>query len=87
MLLMKSLLLIGGGRCLRRCPKSERKASTVSFLGSWCLWLTRNKAVFVGVNPSLCFVKSLFLNELSCWDRAGAMQLASFGLPAIMSRV
>jgi hypothetical protein len=27
------------------------------------------------------------LNELSCWERAGAKQLASFGLPAIMSRV
>jgi hypothetical protein len=36
------------------------------------LWLTRNKVVFDGVYPSLSSVKSLFLNELSCWERAGA---------------
>ena len=51
------------------------------------MWLLRNKAVFDGVNPSLSSVKSLLLDELSCWDRAGAKQLASLGLPAAISRV
>jgi hypothetical protein len=73
---------------LKKVPKNRKKGfNSLIILGSRCLWLTRNKTVFDGVNPSLCFVKSLFLNELSCWERAGAKQLASFGLPAIMSRV
>jgi hypothetical protein len=75
-------------KVLKKVPKNRKKGfNSLIILGSWCLWLTRNKAVFDSVNPSLCFVKSLFLNELSCWERAGAKQLASFGLPAIMSRV
>jgi hypothetical protein len=45
------------------------------------------QSFFYGVNPSLSFVKSLLLDELSCWDRAGAKQLASLGLPAAISRV
>jgi hypothetical protein len=68
--------------------KSRRKGfNSLIILGSWCIWLTRNKVVFDGVNPSLSSVKSLFLNELICWDRAGAKQLASIGLPAVISRV
>jgi hypothetical protein len=51
---------------------------------SWTNVQSRNKAVFDGVNPSLSSVKSLFLNELSCWDRAGAKQLPSIDLPAVL---
>jgi hypothetical protein len=75
-------------KMLKKVHKNSRKGfNSLIILGSWYSWLTRNKAVFDGVNPSLSSVKSLFLNELSCWDRAGAKQLASFGLPAIMSKV
>jgi hypothetical protein len=75
-------------KVLKKVHKSRRKGfNSLIILGSWCLWLTRNKVVFDGVNPSLSPVKSLFLNELSCWERARAKQLASFGLPAIISRV
>jgi hypothetical protein len=73
---------------IKKVHKSRKKGfNSLIILGSWCLWLTRNRAVFDGVNPSLSSVKNLFLNELSCWVRAGAKQLASFGLPAIMSSV
>jgi hypothetical protein len=51
------------------------------------LWLFKFFIAFDGVNPSFSFVKSLLLNELSCWDRAGAKQLARIGLPAAISRV
>jgi hypothetical protein len=52
---------------LKKVPKNRRKGFNILIiLGSWCLWLTRNKVVFDGVNPSLSSIKSLFLNELSC---------------------
>jgi hypothetical protein len=42
---------------------------------------------FDGVNPSLSNVKSLFLDELSCWDRAGTNHIAGLGLTAAFIRV
>ena len=62
--------------------KSKRKGfNSLIILVAWCY------DVFDGVNPSLSSVKSLFLDELSCWDRAGAIQLANLGLAAAISRV
>jgi hypothetical protein len=73
---------------LKKVHKSKRKGfNSLIILGAWCLWLLRNKAVFDEVNHSLSSVNSLLLDELSCWDRAGAKQLASLGLPAAFSRV
>lgn len=45
------------------------------------------KNIFDGVNPSLSSVKSLFLDELSYWDRAGAKHISSLGLTAAVIRV
>ena len=76
-------------KVLKKVHKSKRKGfNSLIILGVWCLWLLRNKTVFDGVNPSLSSVKSLLLDELSRWDRAGAKQLACIiGLPAAISRV
>jgi hypothetical protein len=63
--------------------KANDKCGSAKLLWAW----QQKLRIFDGVNSSMCFVKSLFLNELSCWERAGAKHLASFGLPAIMSRV
>jgi hypothetical protein len=72
----------------KKVHKTKRKGfNSLIILGAWCLWLLRNKAIFDGVNPSLSSVKSLFLDELSCWDMAGAKQLPSLGLVAAISRV
>lgn len=38
------------------------------------------------MNPSLSTVKSLFLDELSCWDRANAKHIAGLGLAAAFDR-
>jgi hypothetical protein len=75
-------------KVLKKCIKSKRKGfNSLIILGAWCLWLLRNKAIFYRVNSSLSSIKSLLLDELSCWDRAGAKQLASIGLPATIIRV
>lgn len=54
--------------------------NSIIIFGAWCLWLVRNKAVFEKVNPSIGIVKRLFLDELICWDKAGAKDLESLGL-------
>lgn len=38
------------------------------------------------MNPSLNTVKNLFLDELSCWDGAGAKHIAGLGLAAAFNR-
>jgi hypothetical protein len=40
-------------KVLKKVPKNRRKGfNSLIILGSWCLWLTRNKTIFDGVNPS-----------------------------------
>jgi hypothetical protein len=76
------------GKVHKKVHRSKRKGfNSVIILGAWCLWLLRNKDVFDRVNPSLSNVKSLFFDELSCWDRDGAKHIASLGLTASFNRV
>jgi hypothetical protein len=56
-------------------------------LGPWRIWLIRNNNVFDGVNPSISFVKRLFLDELIYWDKAGAKHLESLGLIVALNRI
>jgi hypothetical protein len=74
-------------RCPKRSCHCHAPSSRRAARQQGCATFTSNKVVFDGVNPSLNYVKSLLLNELSCWDRAGAKQLASIDLPAAISRV
>jgi hypothetical protein len=40
-------------KVLKKVHKNRKKGfNRLIILGSWCLWLTRNKAVFDGVNTS-----------------------------------
>jgi hypothetical protein len=61
--------------------------NSVIILGAWCLWLSRNKAVFDGVNLSISSVKRLFLDELISWGKAGAKHIDSLGLIVTLNRV
>jgi hypothetical protein len=68
--------------------KCKRKGfNSVIILGAWCLWLTRNKAVFDGVSPSIRSTKRLFLDELISWNKAGAKYFGSLGLIVTLNRV
>jgi hypothetical protein len=53
----------------------------------WCLWLSRNRAVFYGVSPSINLTKRLFLDELISWSKAGAKHLNSLGIIVTLNRV
>jgi hypothetical protein len=76
------------GKALKEVHKSRIKGfNSVIILGAWCLWLLRNKVVFDGVNPSISTVKRLFLDQLICWDKAGAKHLESLGLAVALNRV
>jgi hypothetical protein len=61
--------------------------NSVIILGAWCLWLSRNKAVFDGVNLSISSVKRLFLDELISWGKAEAKHIDSLGLIVTLNRV
>jgi hypothetical protein len=81
-------LWIGGKRCIGESPNiSEKGFHSLIILGTWCLWLHRNKAVFDGVNLSLSTIQRLFMDEVECWCMAGAKQLESLGLLAAFARV
>jgi hypothetical protein len=63
---------------VHRCKR--RGFNSVIILGAWCLWLSRNRAVFDGVSPSISLTKRLFLNELISWNKTGAKHLDSLGI-------
>jgi hypothetical protein len=77
---MKAPLLYGGERLLKNAQDQEKTLNSVIIQGAWCIWLIRNKAIFDAVNPSISSVKRLILDELICWDKAGAKHLESLGL-------
>jgi hypothetical protein len=66
---------------------AEKTLNSVINLGAWCIWLIRNNTVFDGVNPSISSVKRLVLDELICWDKAGAKHPESLGLIVALNRV
>jgi hypothetical protein len=51
------------------------------------LWLSRNRAVFDGVSPSISLTKRLFLDELISWSKAGAKHLDSLRIIVTLNRV
>jgi hypothetical protein len=76
------------GKASKKVQRCKRKGfNSVIILGAWCLWLTRNKAVFDGVSPSISSIKRLFLDELISWNKAGAKHLGSLGLIVTLNRV
>ena len=76
------------GKASKKVQRCKRKGfNSVIILGAWCLWLTHNKVVFDGVNPSISSVKRLFLDELSSWDKAGAKHIDNMGLIVALNRV
>ena len=77
----ESSFVVWWGKALKKVHMIRKKAlNSVIIQGAWCIWLIRNKAVFGAVNPSISSVKRLFLDELICWDKAGAKHLESLGL-------
>jgi hypothetical protein len=65
----------------KQMHKSKRRGfNNVIIMGTWCLWLHRNKAIFNGVRPSISRIKRVFLDELQCWGLAGAKHLEGLGL-------
>jgi hypothetical protein len=50
------------------------------------LWLHRNKAVFVGVSPSINGIKTIFLDEIEYWMLAGARHLEALVPGAVIFR-
>ena len=78
--------MVGEGS--KKVQRGKRKGfNSVIILGAWCLWLTRNKAVFDGVSPSIRSTKRLFLDELISWNKAGAKHLDSLGIIVTLNRV
>jgi hypothetical protein len=76
------------GKVSKKVHRCKRKGfHSVIILGAWCLWLTRNKAVFDGVSPSISSTKRLFLDELINWNKAGAKHLDSLGIIVTLNRV
>jgi hypothetical protein len=76
------------GEGSKKVQRGKRKGfNSVIILGAWCLWLTRNKAVFDGVSPSISSIKRLFLDELISWNKAGAKHLDNLGLIVTLNRV
>ncbi|KAJ1286065.1 hypothetical protein BS78_03G325700 [Paspalum vaginatum] len=57
----------------RRIDKVRRKGfNSVVILGSWILWLHRNKCVFDGPSPSLLVAELFSLDEMKFWCLASA---------------
>ena len=75
-------------RVSKRVHRCKRRGfNSVIILGAWCLWLSRNRAVFDGVSPSINLTKRLFLDELISWSKAGAKHLDSLGIIVALNRV
>jgi hypothetical protein len=86
LLLMRFLLLNGGGKRVSKCTNSKEEALTV--LSSWGLGVYGFIVIrrFSMVSPSISRIKRVFLEELDCWGLAGAKHLEGLGLGAAIIR-